>query len=49
MAKTGADPDRRESFNFYQLLRAVELRIMARENAKRMDVLLEDPLNIQLI
>ena len=49
MAKTGANPDRRESFDFYQLLRAVELRIMATENAKRMDVLLEDPLNIQLI
>ena len=50
MAKTGADPDRRESFDFYQLLRAVESRIMATENAKRMDVLLEeDPLNIQLI
>ena len=49
MAKTGADPDKRESFNFYQLLRAVESRIMAIENAKRMDVLLEDPLNIQLI
>ena len=49
MAKTGANPDRRESFNFYQLLRAVESRIMAIENAKRMDVLLEDTLNIQLI
>ena len=49
MVKTGADLDRRESFNFYQLLRAVELRIMATENAKRMDILLEDPLNIQLI
>ena len=46
MAKTGADPDRRESFDFYQLLGAVESRIMATENAKRMDVLLEDPLNI---
>ena len=49
MAKTGANLDRRDSFNFYQLLRAVELRIIATENAKRMDVLLEDPLNIQLI
>ena len=49
MAKTGTDLDRRESFNFYQLLRAVESRIIAIENAKRMDVLLEDPLNIQLI
>ena len=34
MAKTGADLDRRESFDFYQLLRAVKLRIMAIENAK---------------
>ena len=49
MAKTGADPDRRESFDFYQLLRAVESRIITIENAKRMGVLLEDPLNIQLI
>ena len=50
MAKTGADPDRRESFDFYQLLGAVESRIMATENAKRMDVLpKEDTLNIQLI
>ena len=50
MAKTGADPDRRSSFDFCQLLRAVESRIIATENAKRMDVLPEeDPLNIQLI
>ena len=49
MAKTGANPDKRESFNFYRLLRAVESRIIATENAKRMDILLEDPLNIQLI
>ena len=49
MAKTGADLDRRDSFNFYQLLRAIELRIVAIENAKRIDVLLEDPLNIRLI
>ena len=27
MAKTGADLDRRKSFNFYQLLRAVEDRL----------------------
>ena len=46
----GADLDKRESFNFYQLLRAVELRIIAIENAKRIAVLLEeDALNIQLI
>ena len=49
MAKTGADPDRRESFDFYQLLRAVESRIIATENAERMAVLPEDPLNVQLI
>ena len=50
MAKTGANPNRCSSFNFYQLLRAVESRIIATENAKRMDVLSEeDPLNIQLI
>ena len=50
MAKTGADPDRRESFDFYQLLRAVELRIIATENAERVAVLPDaDPLNIQLI
>ena len=50
MAETEADPDRQKSFNFYQLLRAVELRIMATENAEQMDVLLEeDALNVQLI
>ena len=50
IAKTGADLDRRESFNFYQLLRAVELRIVAAENAERMAVLPEeDTLNIRLI
>ena len=50
MAETGADPDRRESFDFYQLLRAVESRIMAIENAERMAVLPEEEvLNVQLI
>ena len=50
MAKTGADPDRRESFDFYQLLRAVESRIIATENAERIAVLPEeDTLNIRLI
>ena len=39
MAKTGADPDRRESFDFYQLLRAVESKIIATENAERMTIL----------
>jgi hypothetical protein len=33
MAKTGADPDRRKSFNFYQLLRAVEDRLSLYEGA----------------
>ena len=47
VAKTGADPDRRESFNFYQLLRAVESRIMATENTEQMDILPEkDALNV---
>ena len=50
MAKTGANLDRRELFNFYQLLRAVESRIRAIENAERIDVLPEeDALNVQLI
>ena len=50
IAETGANPDRRESFNFYQLLRAVESRIIATENAERMAVLPEeDALNVQLI
>jgi hypothetical protein len=33
MAKTGANPDRRESFDFYQLLRAVEDRLSSYEGA----------------
>ena len=50
MAKTGANLDRRKSFNFYQLLRAVESRIIAIENAKQIAVLPEeDTLNIYLI
>jgi hypothetical protein len=36
MAKTGADPDRRESFNFYQLLRAVEDRLGLYEGVDRL-------------
>jgi hypothetical protein len=36
MAKTGADPDRRESFDFYQLLRAVEDRLGSYEGADRL-------------
>ena len=36
MAKTGAKPDRRESFNFYQLLRAVEDRLSSYESADRL-------------
>ena len=50
MAKTGANPDRRESFDFYQLLRAVESRIIATENAERIAVFPEEvTLNIRLI
>ena len=45
----GANPDKRESFNFYQLLRAVELRIIAIENAEQIAVLPEEVLNVQLI
>ena len=33
MAKTGADPNRRKSFNFYQLQRAVETRLSLYEGA----------------
>jgi len=36
MAKTGANPDRRESFNFYQLQRAVEDRLSSYEGADRL-------------
>src|SRR3984885_12098108 len=36
MAKTGADPDRRKSFNFYQLQRAVEDRLNLYEGADRL-------------
>ena len=43
----GADLDRRESFNFYQLLKAIESRIIATENTKQMDIFLkEDVLNV---
>ena len=50
MAETEADPDRQKSFNFYQLLKAVESRIMAIENAEQIAVLPEeDALNVQLI
>jgi hypothetical protein len=36
MAKTGADPDRRKSFDFYQLQRAVEDRLCSHEGADRL-------------
>jgi len=36
MAKTGANLDRRESFNFYQLLRAVEDRLSSYKGADRL-------------
>jgi len=36
MAKTGANPDRRKSFDFYQLLRAVEDRLSLYEGADRL-------------
>jgi len=39
IAKTGADPDRQKSFDFYQLQRAVESKITATENAERMTIL----------
>ena len=38
MAKTGADPDRRSSFDFYRLKEAVEDRISASEGANRMSL-----------
>ena len=49
MEKTGAVADKPSTLIFKRLKEAIELRIIAIENAKRMDVLLEDPLNIQLI
>ena len=33
MAKTGANPDRRKSFDFYQLQRAVETRLSSYKGA----------------
>src|ERR1700722_13661740 len=36
MAETGADPDRRKSFDFYQLQRAVENRLSSYEAADRL-------------
>jgi hypothetical protein len=48
--KTGAVADEPNTLIFKRLKEAVELRIVAVEGAKRMDILLEeDPLNIQLI
>ena len=36
MAKTGANPDRQKSFNFYQLQRAVENRLSSYKGADRL-------------
>ena len=48
--KIGAVVDEPSTLIFERLKEAVELRIVAREGAKRIDVLLEeDALNIQLI
>ena len=50
MEKTGAVADEPSTLVFERLKEAVELRIVAREGAKRIDVLLEeDVLNVQLI
>ena len=49
MEKIGAVADEPSTLIFKRLKEAIELRIIATENAKRIDVLLEDPLNIQLI
>jgi len=50
MEKTGAVADEPSTLIFERLKEAVELRIMAVENAERMAVLLEeDVLNVQLI
>ena len=46
----GAVIDEPSTFVFKRLKEAIELRIVAREGAKRIDVLLEeDVLNVQLI
>ena len=48
--KTGAAVDEPSTLIFKRLKEAVELRIVAIEGAKRMDILLEENvLNIQLI
>jgi len=48
--KTGAIADKPSTLVFKRLKEAVELRIIAAENVKRMAVLLEeDVLNVQLI
>jgi len=39
MTKTGADPDRRESFNFHLLRRAVEDRLNSHEGADRLSIM----------
>ena len=48
--KTGAVVDKPSTLIFKRLKEAVKLRIIATENAKRIDILLEkDALNVQLI
>jgi len=47
--KTGAVADEPSTLIFKRLKEAVELRIMAVENAERIAVLEEEVLNIQLI
>jgi len=50
MEQTGAVADELSTLVFKRLKEAVELRIVAVEGAKQMDVLLEeDALNVQLI
>ena len=50
MEKIGAVADELSTLVFKRLKEAIELRIVAIEGAKRMDVLLEeDALNVQLI
>ena len=49
MEKTGAVADEPSTLIFERLKEAVELRIVATESAKRMAVLEEEVLNIQLI
>ena len=38
MAKTGADPDRHNSFNFYRLKKAVEDQVSTNKGADQMSI-----------